>query len=117
MKLLVLLIILAIVVTLVWGAYILATQGQDALKDIFRKHRHKHGLWEKQEIRGEDGLEVYVVEPGTEMAQLVEAEDGFGNKLTCARWDGDFDQEIEILRSAANQRLVALNSDRKRLGR
>jgi hypothetical protein len=115
MKLLMILIVLAIIVLLAVVAYKVATEGVEGLSAWFKRRERRHGLWQKEETKGEDGLEVYLVEPGTDRRVLVEADDQYGNLLSCARWGGDFEWEIELLRSAANQRLIALNSDRKQL--
>lgn len=116
MKLLALLLIIIVIAFVCVVAYKVATEGVIGLRRWSNKRAHTHGDWTKDEIKGENGLEVYIVEPGTERKVLVEAEDGYGNLLSCARWGGDFEGEIEILRSAARQRLLALNDpDRNRL--
>lgn len=115
-KLVAVLVALVAIAVLCFIAYTLMTKGIGGVEAWFRKRERTHGKWEIEESKGEDGVEVYVVEPGTDRKQLVEATDQFGNLLTCARWGGDFEFELEILRTAAVQRTKALN-DRSLLGR
>ena len=116
MKFIAVLIALAVIALLCVMAYTLMTKGVAGIEAWFRKRERTHGKWEIDERKGEDGVEIYVVEPGTGRSQLVESTDQFGNLLSCARWGGDFEFELEILRTAAVQRTKALN-DRSLLGR
>jgi hypothetical protein len=116
MKLLAILITLILIAVLCVIAYTLMTKGIGGVEAWFKRRKRTHGDWTVEETKGEDGVEVYVVEPGTGRKQLVEAPDQYDNLLSCARWGGDFEWELEVLRRAASQRVKALN-DRSLLGR
>lgn len=109
MRLLIGILVILVALFIVWAMYQVIREGSAGLTKYLKKRERTHGKWEIAEEKGEDGLEVYIVEPGTDRKQLVEATDQFGNLLSCARWGGDFDFELEILRTAAAQRITALN--------
>jgi hypothetical protein len=108
-KLIAVLVSLALIALLCVVVYTLVTKGVGGVEAWFRKRERTHGKWEIEESKGEDGVEVYVVEPGTGRKQLVETTDQYDQLLTCARWGGDFEFELEILRRAAAERTKALN--------
>src|SRR5207237_6934688 len=86
----------------------LFTQGSNDVRKFFRTRRHQRGRWTRAEESDDESVNVYVVEPGTERHLLVGA-------APFAR--EDFELLLEELRVEAQQRLVALNSNRKELRR
>lgn len=82
--------------------------GREQANRWFALRRRKRGRWTMIEESNNDAINVWVVEPGTERRLLVGV---------APFEQADFELLLEELRVEGEQRLVALNSNRKRLTR
>lgn len=88
---------------------VLAREGVQGVKNLFRKRAKRTGLWawDEDTLEDENAVVVFLIEPGTCKTLWVGEPISFSAE--------DFDFQLELRRSEAQQRLITLNSDRKRI--